>query len=110
MVRCVALLVGVACVLSPRAWAVPTTLCAPSPQPGAPPLCVVPPKLSLQSAGPFSVQGGPDYAVLCEPSITAFSCAPDPGDAFSCALTDQASPVTVNLCAAPSLALLYSPC
>lgn len=93
------LLVAAACV--PRARAVPTTLCAPAPQPGGPPLCVVRPKYALQSAGAFSVQSGPDYAALCEPSISAFACAPDHGDAFTCALTDETAAVTVDLCAAP---------
>jgi hypothetical protein len=98
MARRLALLIAAACAL-PRARAVPTTLCAPAPQPGALPLCVVRPKYALQSAGAFSVQGGPDYAALCEPSISAFACAPDPGDSFSCALMDETAAVAVNLCA-----------
>ena len=94
------LLAAAACV--PRARAVPTTLCAPAPQPGGAPLCVVRPKYSLQSAGAFSVQGGPDYAALCEPSISAFACGPDPGDRFSCALSDETAAVAVDLCACPT--------
>ena len=83
----------------PRARAVPTTLCAPAPPPGSPPLCGVRGKYILQNSGSFSVQGGPDYAAVCEPSISAFACAPDPGDTFSCALMDETATVAVDMSA-----------